>query len=172
MPALVGCLDGVLLDLGAARTATEVVPRLNPMRIICVYGIEPNQRFAVALADKVAASGLLNVYTLIICYVEEARSKLRPRAVVLPGTVYCIVLHPFPMLCERSKSGCSTDVYPPPPLKPGGELIFWEHHRCQKSYIANGCTVYVTILGLCLLRFLMESANAICYLYELLYGQL
>ena len=123
MQSLVSSAYGVVLDLGAG--GGNQIQRLDRAKLKHVYGLEPNAGFAAALADKVKAVGLAGVYTPIICGVEDAELELA-RAGVAPGTVDCILS--IQILCSvRDPVAVVKQLHHL--LRPGGELIFWEHQR-------------------------------------------
>lgn len=131
MPALIGSAHGVVLDLGAG--SGNQLHRLNPSRLSHVYGIESNHAFVPALTEKIQELRLEKLYTPVVARIEDAQEALTQLG-VLPGTVDCIlsiqVLCSIPNL-ERSIK----DLHHL--LKPGGELIFWEHQQNEVDRITR-----------------------------------
>lgn len=100
------------------------LPRFSKENIKHIYGVEPNDAFTNALREKIVETGFQDLYTPIVCGIED-RGVLQSHDIingsidtVLSIQVLCSVAVPL----EAAKV-----IYDL--LKPGGELIFWEHHK-------------------------------------------
>ncbi len=93
-----------------------------------VYGIEPNTAFAGPLAAAVRDSGLAGKYTAVFCAIEDADELARHG--LGPAVADCVVS--TQVLCSvddpRAVAARLYDL-----LRPGGELIFWEHCDSQDA---------------------------------------
>lgn len=124
MPALVARAHGVVLELGPG-TGNQF-ERFDAAKLTHVYGVEPNTAFAGAMAERLAATpgGLRDKYTPIFCGVEDS-AELAKHGIV-PGSLDCVVS--MQVLCSVSKPReVARQLYDL--LKPGGEMLFWEHQR-------------------------------------------
>lgn len=131
VPSLVGSAYGLVLDLGAG--SGNQLPRLDVSRLKHVYGIESNQAFATALDAKITETGLEGMYTPIIGRVEDAEAELAQQG-VMPGTVDCILS--IQLLCSvKDLAAVARQLHHL--LKPGGELIFWEHQRNEVDFVTR-----------------------------------
>jgi 2-polyprenyl-3-methyl-5-hydroxy-6-metoxy-1,4-benzoquinol methylase len=131
VPSLVSSAFGVVLDLGAGNG--NQLHRLDKEKIKHVYGIEPNKAFVGALDAKIKETGLEGLYTPLICGVEDAEMELS-REGVTPGTVDCIVS--IQILCSvKDPEAVVKQLHHL--LKPGGELIFWEHQQNESDFITR-----------------------------------
>ncbi|PQK10202.1 hypothetical protein BB8028_0002g05260 [Beauveria bassiana] len=130
-PALVGSAHGVVLDLGAG--SGNQLHRLDTNRLTQVYGIESNAAFVPALTNKIHELHLEKLYTPVVARIEDAKEELAKLG-VQPGTVDCILS--IQVLCSipNLKSVIKDLHYL---LKPGGELIFWEHQQNEVDWITR-----------------------------------
>ena len=122
VPTLVSNASGVVIDLGPALG--NQVPSFDRDKISHIYGIEKNPFFLEGLQKRVQESEIQNKYSVISCGIEDTD--------VLEGhgirdgnvdTILCIQV-----LCSVSDpEAVARGLYKL--LKPGGKLIFWEHHR-------------------------------------------
>ena len=124
VPRLVARAHGVILELGPG--IGNQLPRFDASRIAHVYGVESNPAFAAPLRDRLRAVGATNgleaKYTPLICRIEDEAALAR--AGVVDGSVDCVVS--MQVLCSLpDPRGTARQLYRL--LKPGGELLFWEH---------------------------------------------
>lgn len=143
VPALVASARGVVLDLGPG--SGHQLARFDPRRVVQAYGVEPNAAFVPAIAARLArnkgsgggggdgtgdAGDGLGIggdkYTLLApCGLEDVDAALAREGVAV-GELDCVV---------SMQVMCSLDNLEDHVrhihrlLKPGGELIFWEHIR-------------------------------------------
>ncbi len=128
MPALVASAHGVVLELGPG-TGTQL-PRFTPSRITHIYGVEPNTAFAGVLATTLSerAPELKGRYTAIFSPVEDAAALAEYG--VVAGSVDCVVS--MQVLCSVARPHeVAPQLYEL--LRPGGEVIFWEHGKSRDS---------------------------------------
>lgn len=129
VPKLVAAAEGTVLELGPGPG--NQLPRLDQTQIHHVYGVEPNHAFIPLLRDKAAECGLEGKYTIIPCGVEDVdslkKSGLEPGSVdtILSMQVLCSVSRPEQVAKELYRL-----------LRPGGKLIFWEHH-CNHDWVTR-----------------------------------
>ncbi|EOO03488.1 putative methyltransferase type 11 protein [Phaeoacremonium minimum UCRPA7] len=122
VPDLVGSAHGIVLDLGAG--IGNQIQRFDKAKVQHIFGVEPNTSFAAVLTDRIKELGWEGKYTPVFCAVEDA-TELKKHGIV-PGSVDCVVC--MQVLCSVDKpAAVARELYSL--LKPGGELLFWEHHR-------------------------------------------
>ena len=100
--------------------------RFDAAKLTRVYGVEPNTAFAGMMVERLAATpgGLRDKYTPIFCGVEDG-AELAKHGIV-PGSLDCVVS--MQVLCSVPKPReVARQLYDL--LKPGGEILFWEHQR-------------------------------------------
>jgi len=128
VPGLVASAHGVVLELGPG-TGNQL-SRFAAPTITHVYGVEPNTAFADALMARLASeetpAALRDRYTPVFCGVED-RGTLARQGVV-PGSVDCVVSMQVLCSVERPREVAAW-LYEL--LKPGGQVIFWEHCRSE-----------------------------------------
>ncbi|KAJ6447025.1 alpha-L-arabinofuranosidase [Purpureocillium lavendulum] len=122
VPLLVQKASGVVLELGPGMG--NQLSHFDKPKLTRVVGVESNAYFAAEIQRQVQEQGLEDVYELLTCSVDD-RSALEREGLVagsldtiLSIQVLCSVSHPGATLKELYRL-----------LKPGGKLIFWEHHR-------------------------------------------
>lgn len=121
VPALVASARGIILELGPA-TGNQL-PRYSISKITHAYGIEPNHAFLDPLNARIKETGLDDLYTPITCGIEDV--DLLQKYGIVDDTVDSILS--IQVLCSVSDPAKAAEVIYRL-LKPGGELIFWEHH--------------------------------------------
>ncbi|ETS78825.1 hypothetical protein PFICI_08678 [Pestalotiopsis fici W106-1] len=148
VPALVSDAAGVVLDVGPGNG--NQLSRLDKDKIKHVYGIEKNPHFIPDLELQIQKMGLARKYSVIACGIED--TDVLEKNGIAEGsidTVLCIQV-----LCSVSDpQRVARGLYKL--LKPGGTLIFWEHHvnhdfgmRVAQwfwnpawKYVVGGCNV-------------------------------
>jgi 2-polyprenyl-3-methyl-5-hydroxy-6-metoxy-1,4-benzoquinol methylase len=87
----------------------------------------------VTLSEKIKSTGLEDLYTPLICSVEDAEIELA-RQGIAPGTVDCILS--MQVLCSvKDPAFVVKQLHHL--LKPGGELIFWEHQLNEYDAVSR-----------------------------------
>lgn len=122
VPDLVSRASGLVIDLGPALG--NQLQNLDMDKVTQVYGIEKNPFFVVALEARLRDSAVRDKYAVITCGVEDT-DVMEAHGIADGGvdTVLCIQV-----LCSVSDpEAVARRLYKL--LKPGGRLIFWEHHR-------------------------------------------
>lgn len=151
VPSLVGSAHGIALDLGAG--SGNQLPRLKASRLEHVYGIECNAALIPALNKKIKETGLEGKYTPVVCTVQNAPVELAKLG-VQPGTVDSIVC--IQLLCSVPDLDAVVKALHGM-LKPGGELIFWEHQENEGDFwtrMAQGAWnwLWTPVIGGCKLN--------------------
>ncbi|ROW00733.1 hypothetical protein VMCG_06542 [Cytospora schulzeri] len=157
VPSLVASAHGVVLELGPG-TGNQL-DRFTPERIEHIYGVEPNTTFSPGFMDRLRATrlGQDGKYTLIPCGIEDGESLARFG--IVEGSVDCVVsmqvLCSIPDLEEQVRHIFNL-------LKPGGELIFWEHCRSSDPVTRVvqwiWCLLWPTVVGGCRLDRVTKEA--------------
>ncbi|KAI1759460.1 S-adenosyl-L-methionine-dependent methyltransferase [Hypoxylon sp. FL1150] len=124
VPKLVASAEGTILELGPGLG--NQIPVFDRAKVGHIYGIEINGSFVPDLQAQVAECGLDGKYTVVHCGVEDA--DVLEEHGIKPGTIDSIVS--IQVFCSASQpDAVAKEMYRL--LKPGGKLIFWEHHKCQ-----------------------------------------
>ncbi|KAK0704398.1 methyltransferase type 11 [Lasiosphaeris hirsuta] len=122
LPTLVPTVSGVVLELGPG--VGNQLCRFDKTKVTRVVGVEPNAHFAPDVARNVAEHGLEGVYELLTCGIED--SDVLERHGIVAGSVDTILS--VQVLCSvADPQSVVRELYRL--LKPGGRLVFWEHHR-------------------------------------------
>ena len=140
VPPLVNKAYGVVLDLGPGNGAQ--LGRLNSNNVATIYGVEPNQAFLISLHESIQRHGLEGKYTVVPCRVEDTMT-MRDYGIV-EGSIDTIVsVHVLCSVEDPSRvEGCLNRY-----LKPGGQLIFYEHirhHTWMPRLLQGGATKAVS----------------------------
>ncbi|PYH89458.1 S-adenosyl-L-methionine-dependent methyltransferase [Aspergillus ellipticus CBS 707.79] len=120
LPALVSAAQGTVLELGPGPG--NQVLRYNPSAITRIYGVESNEGFADALQARVTKAGLDNKYTAVFCSIQDANTLERHG--IVEGSMDCVTSFQV-LCCIKEPNEVIATLWKL--LKPGGELIFWEH---------------------------------------------
>lgn len=114
--------SGLVVDLGPALG--NQLQSFNLENVTQIYGIEKNAFFVKELEGKIQESDIRDKYTIVTCGIED--TDVMEQHGIEDGnvdTVLCIQV-----LCSVSDPhAVARRLYKL--LKPGGKLIFWEHHR-------------------------------------------
>ena len=124
VPALVSEARGIVLELGPGIGSQ--LPRYDTSKITKIYGVEPNVDLHKSLRENIKTSGLIDVYEIIPCGVEDV-VELKKHGIVLGSIdtilsvqVLCSVPDPNEMLRRLYAL-----------LRPGGQLIVYEHVKSK-----------------------------------------
>ncbi|CAN8106431.1 unnamed protein product [Discula destructiva] len=148
VPGLVASAHGIVLDLGPG--AGLQLARFDAAKIEHVYGVEPNTAFAGAFAERLRGTPLGGdgKYTLVPCGIED--SDVLGRFGIGEGSVDCVVS--MQVMCSLPDvEGAVRQMHSL--LKPGGELIFWEH--CRSTDLVTRavqwiwCLFWPSVIGGC-----------------------
>jgi SAM-dependent methyltransferase len=121
VPELAASASGIILELGPGLGSQ--LGRFDPTKVEHIYGVESNNFFIPDLKAKVTQSGLDGKYTLLPFGVQE--TDMLAKHGITPGSIDTIVS--FQVLCSVPQPDeVAKELYGL--LKPGGNLIFWEHH--------------------------------------------
>ncbi len=122
LPNLVAKASGIVLEIGPG--SGNQLPRYDKAKITKIYGVEPNVDLHDALKKTVKESGLSDVYTIVPCGVEDAvtleKYGIEPETVDTVTSVQVLCSVPSPARTVKR-------VYDL--LKPGGQMIVYEHVR-------------------------------------------
>ncbi|KAH8591525.1 S-adenosyl-L-methionine-dependent methyltransferase [Bisporella sp. PMI_857] len=124
VPSLVGSCYGITLELGPA-TGNQL-PRFTPSLIKHIYGVEPNTSFMPMLSSKISETELNKKYTPVNCGIEDI--EVLKGYGIEEGSMDCVLS--VQVLCSVKDPAVAVGAMYRL-LKPGGELIFWEHHVNQ-----------------------------------------
>ena len=112
--------SGVILELGPG--IGNQIPRYDGSKITKVYGVEPNRALHGSLREKIKACGLMDVYEIVACGIENV-GELEKHGIVFDSidTVLSIqVLCSVPDLEKTLRRLYAL-------MKPGGQLVMFEH---------------------------------------------
>ncbi|TQS31784.1 hypothetical protein Golomagni_07924 [Golovinomyces magnicellulatus] len=140
VPTLVSQAYGTVLDLGAG--SGNQLPRFDADKLDRVYGIEFNPTLIPALNDKIKETGLEDIYTPLVCRVEDADKALEQEG-VKAGSVDSIVC--IQLLCSIDDITAVVQKLHGL-LKPGGEFIFWEHQEHETDWMTRMAQGFWNIL--------------------------
>jgi SAM-dependent methyltransferase len=115
---------GRVLELGPA-TGNQL-PRFDFSKIQHIYGVESNASFEPDMQSKIKELGVEDKYTPLMFSIED-EAQLRKHGIE-EGSIDCIVS--IQVLCSVDDVDKAAKLLHRL-LKPGGELILWEH---QKSF--------------------------------------
>lgn len=124
IPALVWEASGVVLELGPGIGSQ--LSRYDTAKITKIYGVEPNVDLHQSLRETVKASGLIDVYEIVPCGVEDA-AELKKHGIVLDSIDTILSVQ---VLCSVSDPN-ETLRHLYALLKPGGQLILYEHVKSK-----------------------------------------
>lgn len=124
LPRLVGAAYGRVLEIGAS-TGNQV-SRLDKTKIDHVFGVEPNNVMVDVLNAKIAELEMGDIYTPVTCGIEDFE-QLKALGIV-EGSVDTILS--IQVLCSiPDAESVLKSLYKL--LKPGGQLVFFEHQKSQ-----------------------------------------
>ncbi|KAG8625554.1 hypothetical protein KVT40_005955 [Elsinoe batatas] len=124
VPHLVSQATGVVVELGPGTGAQ--LPYFDKTKVTKIYGLEPNAGLHVQLRDRVKTCGLAELYQLVPHGIEDI-DKLE-KVGDLTGTVDTIIS--VQVLCSIPQLDANLRrLYTL--LKPGGQLIVYEHVKNQ-----------------------------------------
>lgn len=148
VPSLVASAHGTVLEIGPG--SGNQLPRYDRSKITKIYGIEPTLDLHPALRENIKKNGLSDIYTIVPCSIEDVQT-LKKYGVdreafdtVLSMQVFCSIPNP------RATAAALWRL-----LKPGGEMIVYEHvesrdglSRCVQNmyqvvwpYVLQGCSL-------------------------------
>ena len=126
VPALVAQASGVVLELGPGIGSQ--LPRYDKSKITKVYGVEPCLHLHGALREEIKSAGLADIYEIVSCGIHDVEG-LRKHGItretidtVLSVQVLCSVPEPDQVMRQLYAM-----------IKPGGQLIVYEHVRSSDS---------------------------------------
>ncbi|KAI4245846.1 MAG: hypothetical protein LQ352_006509 [Teloschistes flavicans] len=124
LPSLVASAHGTVLEIGPG-TGNQL-PRYDRSKITKIYGIEPCIDLHPALREAVKKAGLSDVYTIVPCGMEDVAGL--KRFGVDQETFDCALT--CQVLCSVPSPGAVASAMWRL-LKPGGEMIVYEHVRSK-----------------------------------------
>jgi SAM-dependent methyltransferase len=131
VPSLVAAAHGVVLDLGPG--AGTQLPYFDAAAVTRVVGVEPNPAFVVPLKQRLATEtpALEPKYELVLCGIED--EKALADVGITAGSVDSILCTQVLCSVDRPEQ-VARRLYEL--LKPGGQLLFWEHSRSDSRLTA------------------------------------
>ena len=142
IPKLIATASGTVLEVGPG-SGTQLA-RYDVSKINRIYGVEPNVNLHDALRSSIKVSALSDIYSIIPCGVEDLE-KLRGYGIepgsidtVISVSVLCSVPKPAPLVKDLYRL-----------LKPGGQMIVYEHVRSTDSVTRLVQRMYISpyVLG-------------------------
>ncbi|KAH8893281.1 S-adenosyl-L-methionine-dependent methyltransferase [Thozetella sp. PMI_491] len=126
VPRVVAQAHGVVLEVGPG--SGNQLQRFNLDNITHIFGVEPNTTFAGPFLERLKKIGEVNgldkKYTPVFCGIEDGPAL--EAAGITEGSIDCVVV--MQVLCSLPDAkGVARQLYRL--LKPGGDLLFWEHTR-------------------------------------------
>ncbi|MCJ1393214.1 hypothetical protein MMC18_006086 [Xylographa bjoerkii] len=122
VPALLAGAYGVVVELGPG--SGNQLPRLDISKIEKIYGVEPVVSLHPALRLSIKENKMNDIYNIVPCSIEDGTEMMRYG--VIPGTIDTIIS--IQVLCSVPKPQETIQkLYQL--LKPGGQLIIYEHVR-------------------------------------------
>lgn len=126
VPRLVGLASGTVLELGPA--SGNQFPHFDRTAITRIYGVEPNEYLFNRLrSETIEQQGLSDIYVPINAALEDAKVLEESWGVGAESidTIVCMQV-----LCSvAAPAKAAEEIYRL--LKPGGQLLFWEHHASR-----------------------------------------
>ncbi|KAL8931483.1 MAG: hypothetical protein Q9216_007187 [Gyalolechia sp. 2 TL-2023] len=138
VPALVSHASGTIIELGPGSGCQ--VHRYDPKKVTKIYGLEPCKGLHAQLRENAKKAGLSDVYTIVPCGVEDVEC-LRKYGVdreafdtVLSIQVLCSVPNQKETVAALYRL-----------LKPGGQMIVYEHVKSRDFFSSFLQTVYMLV---------------------------
>lgn len=126
VPRLVGLASGTVLELGPG--SGNQLPRFDRRAITRIYGVEPNRQLFDQLRNEaIEQHSLGDIYVPIHAALEDTELLEEKWGIGAESidTIVCIGV-----LCSISDlAGAARQMYRL--LKPGGQLLFWEHQASK-----------------------------------------
>ncbi|PWY92567.1 S-adenosyl-L-methionine-dependent methyltransferase [Aspergillus heteromorphus CBS 117.55] len=120
LPSLAAAARGTVLELGPGPG--NQLQRYNASAITRLYGVECNLEFTEVLQARITEAHLDDIYTPIFCDIQDADALERHG--IVEGSLDCVTSFQV-LCCIRDPNAVVSTLWKL--LKPGGELIFWEH---------------------------------------------
>ncbi|RAK99842.1 class I SAM-dependent methyltransferase [Aspergillus ibericus CBS 121593] len=113
-------VQGTVLELGPG-TGNQL-SYFKSSAITRVYGVEYNLEFAEVLHAKVRENNLEDIYTPVFCDILDANALERHG--IVENSIDCVTSFQV-LCCTPDPTAVVAQIWKL--LKPGGELVFWEH---------------------------------------------
>lgn len=126
VPRLVGMADGIVLELGPGSGGQ--LPRFNISNISRIYGVESNEELCDRLRNGIIEQhGLSDIYVPINAALENSK-LLEEEWQIGAESIDSVVC--MQVLCSvQDPAAAAKQIHRL--LKPGGQLLFWEHRASQ-----------------------------------------
>ncbi|KAL8798390.1 MAG: hypothetical protein Q9200_007785 [Gallowayella weberi] len=137
VPGIVASASGTVIEIGPGSGSQ--VSRYDRSKITKIYGIEPTTTLHDKLRENIKKAGLSDIYTIVPCSIQDV-DVLRKYGVdqesfdtILTVQVFCSIPNP-----KETAAACWRL------LKPGGQLIVYEHVKSHDfiSSKVQGMCVY------------------------------
>ncbi|PWY87893.1 S-adenosyl-L-methionine-dependent methyltransferase, partial [Aspergillus sclerotioniger CBS 115572] len=120
LPHVASAVKGTVLELGPG-TGNQL-SYFNPSTVTHIYGVESNLEFADVLQARIGETNLGDIYTTVFCDILDANALERHG--IVEESMDCVTSFQV-LCCTQDPAAVTAQIWKL--LKPGGELIFWEH---------------------------------------------
>ena len=124
LPSLIAQASGTVLEVGPG--SGNQLCRLDPSKITKVFGVEPTLDLHEQLRTSVKKAGLTDVYTIVSGGIDDTQ-QLRKYGIEKGSIDTLLVIQV--LCCVPQPEKTARELYEL--LKPGGQMIVYEHVRSE-----------------------------------------
>ncbi|KAL8683161.1 MAG: hypothetical protein Q9186_000874 [Xanthomendoza sp. 1 TL-2023] len=153
VPGLVASASGTVIEIGPGSGSQ--VSRYDRSKVTNIYGIEPTTSLHAKLRENIKKAGLSDIYTIVPCGIQDV-DVLRKYGVdqeafdtVLTVQVFCSIPNP-----KETAAACWRL------LKPGGQMVVYEHVKSHDILSSKVQGMRVCIVGLLSMASWIEARKA------------